>query len=420
MDQNDKQPTLKRRSQRLIEAEASKKRLMGPDNTIRQIILTLPTEILLLIINNLPLPWKMSLALTCKSFTELTHRSTLPRLEMDELAEFLSALQKDIPFVFFCPCCYKLCPFDPHLDWDSQAHKPVSDILPLWAKIPFPHSCNIQHVVLSNQFHLLMSNIEISFMEANLVMSRHFRGFSHGIPLQSMERHESFEVILEIGSCVRSRRSLGRCGYRRHPCSMGGWTGKPKSEAETRLPEDSTFIALQKKKNTWRFFSRIIPKIIDEKLYIAKFFTISGPLVSEERLKKLIGSMSISICPHLTCTAFPSCCYSKNRIPELSRDYLSIRPSRLFLRDDGIASKFDPEQDSCPLCSTDYRISLDRGISDNETNLNISIYHCLGSCQSSNDYQWLSFVDHSSRSPGTINSRTPERGSIQRKWHEAP
>lgn len=406
MYQNDKQPTLKRRSQRLIDA-ASKKRLLSPENTIRQ-ILTLPNEILLLIINNLPLPWKMSLALTCKSFTELTHRSTLPRLVWDELSEFLLALQRDIPFVFFCYCCYKLCQFDPNLDWDSQAHKPVSKNVPRWAKIPFPHSCNIQHVRLEHQFHLFMSNMEISFMEANLVMSRHFRGLSHGIPLQSMERHESFEVILETGSCVRYRRRRNK-----RLCPM--WRGRPGSEAETQLPGDSSFIALQKKKKTWRFLFRVIPKIIDEKLYIAKFFTITGPLVSEECLKRLIGSMEISICAHLTCLAYPSCCSTEVWHNDQRNQLFNIS-SRI----DGMTSEYDPVQNSCEACLTEYRISLDRGISDNETNLNISIYHFLGSCQSSKDKQWLSLADYGPRIFRPINFRTLDCESIQRKWHEAP
>lgn len=122
---------LKRRSQRLIEAKASKKkRRPSPENAIRQTILALPTEILLQIINNLSLPWKFSLALTCKYFTKLTHRSTLPRLEGGALIEFLSTLQKDIPCVCFCYCCYKLRLFDPNLSWASQAHWATPNIFP--------------------------------------------------------------------------------------------------------------------------------------------------------------------------------------------------------------------------------------------------------------------------------------------------
>jgi hypothetical protein len=91
----------KRRSQRLIEAKASKKRIRCPNGSSYSTISTLPTEILLLVIKYLPLPWTFSLALTCKYFTKLTHRSTLPRLEEKDLIEFLSTLQKDIPNMNF-------------------------------------------------------------------------------------------------------------------------------------------------------------------------------------------------------------------------------------------------------------------------------------------------------------------------------
>lgn len=398
MCQKCKQPTLKRRSQRLIEAKAPKKRRPSPENTIRQTTLALPTEILLLIIDKLSLPWKFSLALACKSLTELTHRSTLPRLQREELAEFLPALQKDIPNVFFCYCCYKLRLFDPNLGWENQAHATSADGLPPSIIIGLPHSCKNQHVPLPQQFHQFMSNTSISFMEANLVMGRHFHGFSHGIPLQGMERHESFEGNLELGQCVRFRRDR-RCNYRGHACSHRGWLPKPKSNTKTQLPGDS-LVALQKKKDTWRFFFPTIPKIIDNKLYIARFFTITGPLVSEERLKKVTGSMSISICRHLTCLAYPSCCYRRNSLPNRLANCLSIQLARDYLQDDGKAVEFDPEQDSCPLCSTDYRISLDRGISDDETNLNISIHHCLGSCQSPKDELWMSFTGSGPRLEG--------------------
>lgn len=135
---HDRHSMVKRRSQRLIEAKAAKERLMSPDRPIRQTtcILALPTEILLLVIHNLSLPWKFSLALTCKSFTELTHRSTLSRLEGRELTEFLSTLQKDIPNTHFCFCCNKLRPFDPNLCWKSQIHANISDGPPSYTGCP--------------------------------------------------------------------------------------------------------------------------------------------------------------------------------------------------------------------------------------------------------------------------------------------
>lgn len=432
MRQNDKQSTPKRRSQRLIEAKEpkkerrlnplieakapKKKRRPSPEITIRQNILALPTEILLLIIKNLSLSWKFSLALTCKSWTELIHRSTLPRLDKYELMEFLLTLKRDIPNVFFCHCCYKLCQFDPNLDWKSQAHASVLSDSNYFYWLP--HKCSTQHVCLPERFYHFMSDTEISFMEANLVMRRHFHGFSQGISLQSLERHESFEDIIEFGKCVEPSYSQV-LNERKCVCFRKQWATRSKTKNKAQLPGDN-FIALQQRKNTWRFLFRSIPKIIDNKLYIARFFTINGPLVSERSLKKVIGSMSISICRHLTCTAYPSCCHRKHSSPER---YLCSCPSiqsRWPILEQGQAVEFDPEQDSCWLCSTDYRISLDRGISDNETNLNISIYHCLGSCQFPNDELWMPFARRYQRwQKVSTRALESDRGNIQREWHEA-
>lgn len=257
-----------------------------------------------------------------------------------------------------------------------------------------------------------MHGTKISFMEANLVMNRHFDGFSHGIPLQSLEQYESFEGIVEFGNCVRPLGS--RCNYGKQcSCYRKRWDTRIKTTSQN---------ALWKKKNTWRFFFRSIPKIIDNSLYIARFFTITGPLVSEERLKRIISSMSIPICRHLIYSAYPSCCHLMSSLPKRYLRYFPyIQPERPYLQEDGKAIKFDPEQDSCLLCSTDYHISLNRGISDNETNLNISIYHCLGPCRSPNDTLWESFSSRPPRFRRTFSScdRGFERGSFRRKWHEA-
>jgi hypothetical protein len=426
MRQKNKQSTLKRRSQHLIEAKApkKKKRFQNPEITTRQTILTLPAEILLLIINHLPLPWKLSLAWTCKSFAELAHRSTLPRLDYYERTEFLLVFQNDVSNVFFCHCCHQLLPFDPN-HWESHTHEANIQSLPHLRFMPFqlfwlPHECSTQHAHLPEQFYHFMFNTKFSFLEANLVMRRHFHGFSHGIPLQTLERHESFENIVKFGKkCVNP---LFLHFSEERTCFCLPKQREIRSKTKNEIPSFGGRLAtLQQKKNSWRFFFRTIPKIIDDKLYVARFFTINGPLVTKGRLKKLMGSMSIPICYHLTCTAYPSCCYGKYSSPER---YLCNCPSIEirwpFYRQETL-TRLDPEQDTCRICSTDYRISIDRGISDSETNINISIYHCLGSCQSPEDELWASFA---TRDPDIQILSFPhapkiEPGSIRQKWHEA-
>ncbi|KAH8130899.1 hypothetical protein LI328DRAFT_160973 [Trichoderma asperelloides] len=330
-------------SQRLMEAKASKERSLCSD------ILVLPIEILQLIIDNLLLPWKFSLALTCRYFTELTHRSALARLDGEELTEFLFTLQKDIPNTFFCYCCHKLRLLDPNLNSAGTLRDFGNSY---W----LPDSCNAQHVSLPEQFRHSLFSTQISFMEANLAMSRHFYGFSHGIPLQSLERYKSFEYMLEFGKCVRSHKP--GCKYQRCTCFYKPWRRRGKRDAirngifdpKTQLPGES-LEALSRMKDAWKFSLRYTPKIIDNKLFIARFYTIVGPPVSEEHLKRLIRTVP-------------------------------------YPQDDGKAIEFDPEQDSCLLCSTDYNIILNQGPSNNETHLNMSISHRLGPCRSPSDKLW--------------------------------
>jgi hypothetical protein len=272
--------------------------------------------------------------------------------------------------------------------------------------------------------------LNISFMEVHLIMNRHFYGFSHGISLQSLERYESFEHVLEIGRCYQRRNLyLGRR-------NRVAWDGI--GDTETQLPRES-IEALPRKENAWRFSFRSTPKIIDNKLFIARFYTIIGPLAPEEHLKKLIQTISIPICSHLTCSAYPSCCYLMSSLPKrYLRCYPYIQSMVPYCNDDGKAIEFDPTQDSCLLCSTDYDISLSQETSNNETHFNVSIYHCVGSCRSPSDKLWDYFVNppppyysyglytqHSASEDGSrfqkLKSRDPDldRGGTRRKWHEA-
>ncbi|KAL6818260.1 hypothetical protein GGI42DRAFT_309669 [Trichoderma sp. SZMC 28013] len=380
MYQNTRTSSRKRRSQRLIEAETSKKRLRDSAEHIQMSILSLPTEILLLVISHLPLPWRLSLALTCGFFSQLTRRSTLPSLEGNDLVEFLSTLQRDIPNMYFCYCCNKLRTFNPNLDWKNQAHTDTAGAFRNSRWVPNP--TNILHNILPPSFSPFLFDTKISFIEANLVMSRHFHGFSHGTSLRGLERCSIFEDVIELGKCLRFRRWLKRRNY----------ISEDLVGAKTEFLGDN-LAALPRRENAWRFSFRSSPKIIDDELFIARFYTLTGPLVSQEQLKKLMENTSIPICSHLICSAFPSCCYLMKSLP---RRYLRccpfIRSEVPYHDDDGKIVEFDPEHGSCLLCSTDYDISLDLK-TNNETTIKISIYHRLGSCRSPGDKLWDYFVN---------------------------
>lgn len=380
MYQNTRTYSRKRRSQRLIEAEKSKKRLRDSTEPIHLPILSFPTEILLLVISHLPSPWQLSFGLTCRLFSELTRRNSLPRLEGEDLVEFLSTLQRDIPNMYFCYCCNKLRTLDPNLDYKNQAHTETAGAFrnSRWV----PHPTNTFHIELPPCFPFFFFDTKISFMEANLVMSRHFHGFSHGTSLRGLQRCSVLEDVIELGKCIRF------C----HRPRIKKYISEDYMDPETKFLEEN-LEALPRRENGWRFLFRSSPKIIDDELFIARFYTLTGPPVSQEQLKKLMESTSIPICSHLTCSAFPYCCYLMRKLP---KRYLRccpfIQSESSYRDDDGKIIEFDPERDSCLLCSTDYDISVDLE-TNNETTIKISIYHRLGSCRSPSDKLWNYFVN---------------------------
>ncbi|EHK17995.1 uncharacterized protein TRIVIDRAFT_44704 [Trichoderma virens Gv29-8] len=403
-----------RRSQRLIEARTSKKRLHCPNEFIHATILTLPVEILLLVITYLPSLWQFSLALTCKFFSELTHQSTMPRLEGRDLIEFLSTLQRDIPDLHFCYCCNKLCPLDSKRNWKSEALSETAGAF--WHSNWWSNSYDDTHIRLPDIFRPFMLRSKISFMEANSVMSRYFHGPSHGRSLDSLARDESFEDVIELGKCIR----FGRFRQISRRCRRAI---QEDVDTEIQLPKQN-LKSLPRKQNAWRFSFRSSPKIIDNMLYIARFYTIVGPCVTEENLKKFLNSISIPLCGHLTFSANPLCCYLMSSLP---KRYLRSCPYIVpYCKDDRKAIEFDPEHDSCLLCSTDYDISLDRE-TNNETNINISIYHCLGACRTPANKLWGYFAGSTpcptfedSRQGRELKSRAQDlgRGCNRRKWRD--
>ncbi|KAL6811615.1 hypothetical protein J3E69DRAFT_350023 [Trichoderma sp. SZMC 28015] len=380
MYQNTRTYSRRRRSQRLIEAEESKKRLRDSTEPIHLPILSFPTEILLLVINHLLSPWQLSLGLTCRFLSELTRRNTLPRLEGKDLVEFLSTLQRDIPNVYFCYCCNKLRTLDPNLDYKNQAHTETAGAFrnSRWV----PHPTNILNIKLPPYLSSFLFDTKISFMEANLAMSRHFHGFSHGTSLRGLERCSILEDVIEISKCLRPRLRLKRRNY----------ISEDFVDPETKFVEEH-LEALPRREDAWRFSFRSNPKIIDDELFIARFYTLTGPPVSQKQLKKLMKCTSIPICSHFTYSAFPLSYYLMRSLPRRVSRCCQLRRSDSPYRDDGGGLiKFGPGRGSCLLCSTDYDILVDLE-TNNETTINISIYHRLGPCRSPGDKLWDYFVN---------------------------
>ncbi|KAL6904056.1 hypothetical protein GGI43DRAFT_421539 [Trichoderma evansii] len=119
------------------------------------ILADIPLEILLKILDHLPLSWVISLALTCKGFYSVVTQFYQKKLALTDhdVAEFTLTLQKDIPN-----------------DWSSTRRRfSKSDVKSLL-------------------WHPSTSEAGLYFMDAYLVMNRHFYGNLHGDDYFEMEK----------------------------------------------------------------------------------------------------------------------------------------------------------------------------------------------------------------------------------------
>ncbi|PTB65488.1 hypothetical protein BBK36DRAFT_1121654 [Trichoderma citrinoviride] len=407
MHQHDGHPIFRRRSQRFINANASRRKgFKGLSSPPRLTIFTLPTEILLMLISFLEGPWRLSLAMTCKFFAKLTPEEFRSCLGLEDRIKFLSTLQKDVPNTYFCYCCTRLRPLNPSLDWRAQAHADSTRSFEnsLW----LPVVIRSGHIKLPKRYNVFLDKGQISFMEVYLFMRRHLYGFPHGISPQSLERYEAFEDVVKLDECLWSRISSPE-QFKLVP--------KKKTRTFVQLPGRG-LEAVSRAENAWRFSFRYTPRIVNDKLYLARFYAVVGPHVPLEHLNRLISSIGIPICNHLYCSAEPSCC---SRHDGLRMNYLRYYPRiqttlPCLYHHDGKDLEFDSKQDSCLICSTDYDVSLRRRMSNNETSLSISMYHCLGSCQSPNDKLWAYFAT-SGREPWNHGTFLP---STKDEVSEAP
>lgn len=421
----------KRRSRRLIEARASKilqSANVAPGTTQEAsscAILSLPNEVLLSIKSHLAISWQISLALTCKYLkATIFFRGTLPPLEREDLTEFLSIFATDIPYIYFCFCCNKLRPLNSELGWDGQDHRWTLGYIKNshWPSNNFRDG----FIWLPQNYFIFMGIHDIYFKNLYLVMNRHLYGPSHGIPLQSLEHSASFEEELILNKCQHGSETV---------CDPGNRILESKLEVRPR------------KRGAWRTSFRSIPKIIDNKLYIARFLTIVGPLVRWEHVARLIASVEPRICHHLECSAPEQrICRHFNKNTSKPREdrrlIITSRMSSWMSSWEGFdPNNFNPEIGSCLFCSTDYDMSLKQDKNKKEWNFGLSTYHCLGACRSPDDQLWAYFAsfpdmfdalrffnyDANPGSPETsaqleeMKSRylKLDRGGARRKWHEA-
>ncbi|KAL7924491.1 hypothetical protein ACQKWADRAFT_319549 [Trichoderma austrokoningii] len=370
-----------------------------------------PLNILFMILDRLPTSSVISLSLTRKDLymaVKLFYRSRLALKDCD-IAEFLMVLQRDIPRVFCCPACRRLCPLNLEGTWRDQIHQNCSGSS-YWAWWDW---CSTQRRYSNWDMKRLLwhpgaREAKLSFMDAYLVMDRHFYGSRHGLPLRNLERHAKFERYIHLND----KMDFGivewndRWEMKRRRSNLKAF----KRGVFKRRPKASTDPCFDK---PWRFSYDYVPKIIGDNLYIGRFNRIDGPLVNWKQFAALLGSVYLPLCYHLEVVAE----YHGDILIQHTDD---LRFFSYVISDQEV----DEECGSCPDCFTDYDFCVTKDEQKQEWSVRFSTFHCLGPCRSPNDASWSRLRHVNSERNNDVGedeeeSERDQAGRARYKWYEA-
>ncbi|OTA08626.1 hypothetical protein A9Z42_0003330 [Trichoderma parareesei] len=230
-----------------------------------------------------------------------------------------------------------------------------------------------------------------------------------------MQRYVAFQDHIELNICQPSGNHGSHPGD--HPRNRQGLVG-----LSQKTPEE--FPRLE---GLWRFSHQMIPKIVNGKLYVARFYRLNGPLVPWQCLARLISSLEPEVCRHMRCSAASSPPFC-NLVPMnrgANEAQRSLPGNGLYM----VPLCASAESDSCMICNADYDISLIQDTDNNQWAFTLSVYHCLGECRTPRDENWSLFVHDLSGRLGDTVGRLHERarrgvrvsqhaGNARRNWVE--
>lgn len=367
-------------------------------------MLSLPWEIVYMILEHLPPRSYVALALTTKPlFTTLFPTGRVPvlgyhtghtpsdssrDLELSERDELLLLLEKDDPTVAFCFDCRKLCAIDSgrgHLSCAEPAifrWVSISDMADIWPSPLFSRDAAGSPCVVGGQppldfvnYHPLawipkMQWPAVNFAEARLTVNRHMYGESYGLPPGCLEYRYEFERFINLSTgSIDSHFPLDK-----HPQGHQYLTrDRQRTVRNSRTINSDVFT------HAWTFTHVSEARIIDSELYIARFHSIRGPLVERSEFFNLHNSLDLPICKHENAS------------------FSTTQPS-----------SWRP----CRSCFTDYLVSVWK---NDLTGWNCEVRTChrLGSCRTPSDPIWR--LANDVRTPGWILHKSPDEEQRRRQ-----
>ena len=253
-----------------------------------------------------------SLALTCRTLYSICFPE-IPPLNKEEKTDLLISLERELPRHIFCHFCVALHRWHGH--WISQDS-------------PCVQGCN-QLEEVEYWSHFFETDCRpIPYLEARLIMNRHFYGIEHGSPVQNLER------LVDT----------------------------------THVFNDVVYRGSQR------------ARIIDDKLLVLSVKSLShsrGDAVALEEYIEDWSYGSLSICPHLTFDKRFNA-FEQVRIPELAQGRT----------DPGQFPPCRQVSASCIFCLTDCTVDVVWQGQGKGYGIYMAIYQQLGDCRSPFDWAW--------------------------------
>ncbi|KAF4464437.1 hypothetical protein FALBO_8730 [Fusarium albosuccineum] len=229
-------------------------------------------------------------------------------------------------------------------------------------------------------------------------MNQHLFGELHGLPLSTLyyDFDFEFEDLIDMYDPAIGSHRLRRNRLRGRQSTTSG--------------------ATLEGKGAWRRRQTSTAKIIDEELYISRFYHMTGPSAELECLRKLLSKAHIPICHHMSC-------HKNQEVLSPKSQGWTDKPYPVPLVD--LYDEYDGHAEStgcCPHCFTDYQLTVQGGLGTDSWTVEMATYHRLGSCRTPGESFGQRNTSDSYDTSGSIQRlhdlAKNHAGEIRRQWHE--
>ncbi|CAG9983067.1 unnamed protein product [Clonostachys byssicola] len=251
-----------------------------PSALAKNSLIGLPTELLRMIRDDLPVASRIALALTCKNICD---GIGIEPLKGKKVIKLLLLLERDSPNKFVCFGCRKLRRLIAHptLGWVDEGHEQCGDhrkktLIFLHENLEdeiWVHSVPETYKIRwnSHSWQPRKNGPDVSFSAAHLVMIQHRYGPRYGLSIDVLKREFNFETFMKL-------RSNDHFPLDKYP--PGGQYGLPSEEQENfkqsiyhraaTMVRSSRWPKVGYGLGPWSFGHKYSAMIIEDELHVAR------------------------------------------------------------------------------------------------------------------------------------------------------